>query len=114
MFIDNAEDYVKRIRNHASIGLYCGRNEGFPPEVIDKALRRIVAESHSDLHYIPSSADEVVSGHGPYRMLPAKTYFTMEAGNDKFHSERGMPNVMTYESFLRTFSLEGLWPQGDE
>ena len=114
MFIDNAEDYVKRIRNHASIGLYCGRNEGFPPEVIDKALRRIVAESHSDLHYIPSSADEVVSGHGPYRMLPAKTYFTMEAGNDKFHSERGMPNVMTYESFLRTFSPERLWPQGDE
>ncbi|MCI5582031.1 MAG: discoidin domain-containing protein [Phocaeicola plebeius] len=114
MFIDNAEDYVKRIRNHASIGLYCGRNEGFPPETIDKALRRIVKEEHGDLHYIPSSADDVVSGHGPYRMLPAKTYFTMEAGNDKFHSERGMPNVMTYESFQRTFSPEGMWPQDNE
>jgi hypothetical protein len=47
-------------------------------------------------------------------MLPAKVYFTLKTGNDKFHSERGMPNVMTYESMLRTFSTEGIWPQGDE
>ncbi|WP_455162379.1 glycosyl hydrolase 2 galactose-binding domain-containing protein [Tannerella forsythia] len=111
MFIANAEDYVKRIRSHASIALYCGRNEGFPPAQIDQALRRIVREKHPDIHYISSSADDVVSGHGPYRMLPAKEYFTLKTGNDKFHSERGMPNVMTYESMLRTFSPEGLWPQ---
>lgn len=114
MFIANAEDYVKRIRSHASIGLYCGRNEGFPPEIIDKALRRIVKEEHPGMHYISSSADDVVSGHGPYRMLPAKTYFTLETGNDKFHSERGMPNVLTYESFLRTYSPEGIWPQSHQ
>ena len=114
MFIANAEDYVKRIRSHASIGLYCGRNEGFPSETIDKALRRIVKEEHPGMHYISSSADDVVSGHGPYRMLPAKTYFTLETGNDKFHSERGMPNVLTYESFLRTYSPEGIWPQSDQ
>ena len=114
MFIANAEDYVKRIRSHASIGLYCGRNEGFPPEQIDKALRRIIKEDHPDIHYISSSADDVVSGHGPYRMLPAKEYFTLKTGNDKFHSERGMPNVMTYESMLRTFSSEGIWPQDNQ
>lgn len=114
MFIANAEDYVKRIRSHASIGLYCGRNEGFPPETIDMALRRIVKEEHPGMHYISSSADDVVSGHGPYRMLPAKTYFTLETGNDKFHSERGMPNVLTYESFLRTYSPEGIWPQSHQ
>lgn len=114
MFIANAEDYVKRIRSHASIGLYCGRNEGFPPEQIDKALRRIIKEDHPDIHYISSSADDVVSGHGPYRMLPAKEYFTLKTGNDKFHSERGMPNVMTYESMLRTFSPEGIWPQDNQ
>lgn len=114
MFIANAEDYVRRIRSHASIGIYCGRNEGFPPETIDKALRRIVKDEHPGLHYIPSSADDVVSGHGPYRMLPAKTYFTLETGNDKFHSERGMPNVLTYEGFKRTYSPEGMWPQSHE
>ena len=31
MFMANARDFLLRIRNHASIGLYCGRNEGYPP-----------------------------------------------------------------------------------
>ena len=79
MFIANAEDYVKRFRNHASIGIYCGRNEGFPPEQIDKALRRIVKEDHPGIHYISSSADDVVSGHGPYRALPVKEYFALKS-----------------------------------
>ncbi len=114
MFIANAEDYVRRIRSHASIGIYCGRNEGFPPEIIDKALRRIVKEQHPGLHYISSSADEVVTGHGPYRALPAKEYFTLENGKDKFHSERGMPNVMNYESLARTLKPEELWPQSNK
>ena len=111
MFITNAEDYVRRIRSHASIGIYCGRNEGFPPKYIDDALRRIVKTEHPGIHYIPSSADEVVSGHGPYRALPVKEYFTLKNGSDKFHSERGMPNVMNYESLARTLKPEDLWPQ---
>ena len=111
MFMANAADYVKRIRNHPSIGIYCGRNEGFPPATIDKAIRQLLKEQHPDIHYIPSSADEVVSGHGPYRALNPKEYFTLERGRDKLHSERGMPNVMNYESLVRTFSPAALWPQ---
>jgi beta-galactosidase/beta-glucuronidase len=42
MFLQNAEDYTRRMRSHASIGLYCGRNEGFPPEAIDRKLRECV------------------------------------------------------------------------
>ena len=114
MFIANAEDYVNRIRSHASIGIYCGRNEGFPPEAIDNALRRIIKEQHPDMHYISSSADKVVSGHGPYRALPVKEYFTLKNGSDKFHSERGMPNVMNYESLARTLKTEDLWPQSNK
>ena len=114
MFIANAEDYVRRIRSPASIGIYCGRNEGFPPKIIDEALRRIVKDEHPGLHYISSSADEVVTGHGPYRALPPKEYFTLENGKDKFHSERGMPNVMNYESLARTLKAEDLWPQSNK
>ena len=114
MFIANAEDYVRRIRSHASIGIYCGRNEGFPPAVIDKALRRIVKEEHPGIHYISSSADDVVSGHGPYRALPVREYFTLVNGSDKFHSERGMPNVMNYESLARTLKPEDMWPQSNK
>ena len=110
MFLENAEDLVKRIRRYPSMVIYCGRNEGFPPAELEQGLRKIVKEWHSDLHYIPSSADGSVSGHGPYRALTHKGYFIYPKGNVKFHSERGMPSVLTYESMLRTFSEEALTP----
>ena len=93
--------------------IYCGRNEGFPPEDIDNGLRSMV-EEYTDLHYISSSADGCVSGHGPYRALLPKDYFTLTSGNDRFHSERGMPAVMTYESMLRTYSPDALWPHNKQ
>ena len=109
LFLNNAEDYVRRIRSHASIGLWCGRNEGFPPDAIDRKLREFVRDLTPGLGFISSSADEGVSGHGPYRALPIKEYFARQTG--KIHSERGMPNVMNIESLQRTFSPEALWPQ---
>lgn len=111
MFLANAEDLVKRIRQYPSMVIYCGRNEGFPPAEIEAGLRKIVGEWHSDMTYIPSSADGGVSGHGPYRALTHKGYFTYRKGNTKFHSERGMPSVLTYESMLRTFAPEALEPK---
>jgi hypothetical protein len=113
MFLANAKDYIKRIRNHPSIGLYCGRNEGFPPVVIDSTIRAFLPVLHPGIHYIGSSADSVVSGHGPYRALPPNQYFSL-TGNKKFHSERGMPNVMTYESMLLTIGEDNLWPQNSQ
>ncbi len=50
MFMDNAKDLVKRIRNHPSIAMYCGWNEGNPPEVIDTALRAMFPEVHPGIH----------------------------------------------------------------
>lgn len=110
MFMDNAEDYVKRIRNHASIGLYCGRNEGMPTLTLDAGLRQLVSEMHPGMKYISHSADSEVSGGGPYRALPVKSYFNLSGAN-RFHSERGMPNVMNYESLVRTIPEDRLWPQ---
>jgi beta-galactosidase/beta-glucuronidase len=110
MFIKNAEDVIKRIRNHASIGIYVGRNEGNPPLVIDTALRNMIKILHPGLHYISNSAMGVVSGGGPYSALPVRDYFLLY-GYNKFHSERGMPNVMTYESLKQTFPDSALWPQ---
>jgi hypothetical protein len=110
MFIDNAEDLIKRIRNHPSIGIYVGRNEGNPPVVIDTALRGLIARLHPGLHYISNSAMGVVSGGGPYGALPVRDYFLLY-GFNKFHSERGMPNVMTWESLKQTLPDSSLWPQ---
>ncbi len=109
MFMDNARDFVLKIRNHPCIGIYCGRNEGYPPKTLDDGLRNSVASLHPELDYISSSADDGVSGHGPYNALSPKEYFTKQTG--KLHSERGMPNVMTYEGWSRTLNPDHLWPQ---
>ena len=123
LFIDNARDMVRRTRQHPSIMLYCGRNEGYPPKALDNALRKLVfeltttdfernpspQEGGGGMLYISSSADEGVSGHGPYWALPTKEYFQRQTG--QLHTERGMPNIMTYEGLSRTLRPEHLWPQ---
>jgi hypothetical protein len=109
MFLENAEDMIRRIRNHPSIGIYCGRNEGNPPVVIDSSIRVMIPELHPDLYYISNSSMGVVSGGGPYRALPVRDYYLLY-GSNKLHSERGMPNVMTYESLKMTLPEDALWP----
>lgn len=111
MFLANARDYLLRIRNHPSLAIYVGRNEGYPPAALDSCLGRYVSTLHPGLGYIGSSADEGVSGHGPYRAVAVADYFCQQP--HKLHSERGMPCVPTYESLCRMLSPERLWPIGE-
>jgi hypothetical protein len=109
LFMSNARDLLLRIRNHPSIGLYCGRNEGFPPKPLEDGLTKTIAELHPQIHYIPSSADQVVSGHGPYMALPPSFYF--RAADKKLHSEIGMPNIPPIESVRLMMPKSAMWPQ---
>ena len=111
MFLANAEDYIRKVRHHPCMALYVGRNEGNPPEELNTGLEQLVARLHTGMYYIPHSAAGMVSGNGPYRALPVKDYFTAERGKDRLHSERGMPNVMTYESMTQMLRSENQWPQ---
>ena len=104
-----AEEYVRRIRNHPSIGLYVGRNEGYPPEEIDSFLKEMVDREHPGMYYIPHSATDGVSGGGPYNALKPAQYFRVR-GRDKFHSEMGMPAVMNYENLVRAMGAEAVEP----
>jgi hypothetical protein len=110
LFLNNAKDVVLRIRNHASIGIYCGRNEGFPPKPLEEGLHKILGELHPDLHYIPSSADDVVSGHGPYSAMPPSFYF--KSADPKLHSEIGAPTIPPMESVRLMMREKSVWPQG--
>jgi beta-galactosidase/beta-glucuronidase len=109
MFLQNARDYILKIRNHPSIGIYVGRNEGYPPREIDSTIRVMLPELHPGLHYISNSAWDVVSGGGFYRAMPVKTYFK-ERATPKFHSEMGMPNIVTYESLQLMMPDSAIWP----
>ena len=116
MFMANAENMLKRIRNHPSLLLWCGRNEGYPPASLDAALRELVAREDPLSYYISSSADDVVSGRGPYFRLPSKAYWQLDQiswySNETrmFHSERGMPNFPNYESLIEMMPASQAWP----
>ncbi len=111
LFLRNVRDTVLRIRSHPSIGLYCGRNEGQPPPPLERGIRQVLAELHSGIVYISSSADGPVSGHGPYRAMPPKFYFTQRA-TPLLHSELGMPDIVTMDSLRLMMPESGMWPQG--
>ena len=74
-------------------------------------MRQVLAELHPGLHYISSSADDSVSGHGPYRAMPLNFYFDQRA-TPKLHSELGMPNIVSMDSLRAMMPVSAMWPQG--
>ena len=108
MFLANSRDFLLRIRRHPSIGIYCGRNEWYPPKVLDAGFRAQLAELHPGIPYIGSSADGPVSGHGPYRALTAPEYF--KRADPKLHSEIGAPAIPPIESVRLMMPGHALWP----
>jgi beta-galactosidase/beta-glucuronidase len=113
LFMRNVLDSVLRFRNHPSIALYCGRNEGNPPKLLDDGIRKVLAENHPGVHYISNSAFGVVGGGGPYMAMPRSFYFT-DGAHAKLHSEMGMPNIPPVESVRAMLPASALWPQGLE
>ncbi|HEY5461722.1 MAG TPA: discoidin domain-containing protein [Hanamia sp.] len=111
MFIKNMEDFVKKIRNHPSIGIYVGRNEGNPPPEIQAAIDKDLPVLAPGIKYIPNSAFGTVSGGGPYGLMPLKSYFQNKRALTTLHSEMGMPDIVTYESFKQMMPEADIWPQ---
>jgi len=105
-YIANVRDKVLRYRNHASIVLWCARNEGYPPPEIDAALRKILAELEPTRRYQPSSTDGAgVRSHGPYSWRAPREFYKVT--DDYFKTETGTVSVPTLES------IHGMMPQKD-
>jgi beta-galactosidase/beta-glucuronidase len=67
LYIANVREKILRFRNHPSIAVWCARNEGYPPQEIDDALRKLMAELEPTRLYQPSStAGRGVHSGGPY------------------------------------------------
>jgi hypothetical protein len=111
MFLQNAADFIDRIRNHPAIGLYCGRNEGNPPPVLNEGLAQLVAARQPGIRYIPSSSSGTVSGGGPYFLMPVSFYFDQRA-TARLHSELGMANIVSLDSLRQMMPAADQWPQG--
>ncbi|HTV05137.1 MAG TPA: discoidin domain-containing protein [Acidobacteriaceae bacterium] len=111
MFMSNALDKIRRIRRHASLALYCGRNEGNPPSGIDTGLREATTSLDGTRFYIPASASGLVTGHGPYDNQDPAWYF--EHRGTTFHSEQGIVCIPPLESMRAMMPGPSLWPISD-
>jgi len=108
MFISNARDKIRRVRSHPCVALYCGRNEGQPPEDLDAAMRAAVDSLDGTRHYIPDSASGTVTGRGPYNLMDIEWYFANRGKT--LHSEQGIVAVPPVESLRAMMPAEDLWP----
>ena len=111
MFMANARDKIRRVRSHASLALYCGRNEGEPPADLDAGMREAVAMLDGTRLYISNSAAGNVTGHGPYEIKDVDWYFANRGKT--FHSELGIVAVPVVESMRAMMPAENLWPIND-
>ena len=111
LFLDNAADTIQRFRNHPSIVMWCGRNEGVPQPIVNLGLDNLVRTLDGTRYYSPSSNAVNLQGSGPYRyQVPAQYYTTLNRG---FSVETGTPSMSTLESFQSTVPKPDQWPIDD-
>jgi hypothetical protein len=111
LFLKNARDTILRFRNHPSIAVWCGRNEGVPQPVINEGLADLIRSLDGTRYYSPSSNQVNLQNSGPYRYMDPTLYFTTL--NHGFSVETGTPSFSTLESFRAWIPKEDQWPVSD-
>ena len=111
LFLKNARDTILRFRNHPSIAMWCGRNEGVPQPIINEGLIDLVRSLDGTRYYSPSSNQVNLQNSGPYKYTDPVLYFT--ALNRGFSVETGTPSFSTLESFRAWIPKEDQWPISD-
>jgi len=111
LFLANAADVVKRYRNHPSIVLWFGRNEGVPYPTLNEGLDDLIAREDGTRWFTGSSNTVNLQGSGPYNYRPPAGYFTDLATG--FSVETGTPSLSTLESVRASVPDADLWPLSD-
>lgn len=111
LFLANARDVIRRYRNHPSIILWFGRNEGVPHPILNEGLDKAVFELDGTRWYTGSSNVVNLQGSGPYNYRPPEGYFTDLASG--FSVETGTPSLATLESAKSHVPAADLWPLSD-
>ncbi|MGI4730343.1 MAG: glycosyl hydrolase 2 galactose-binding domain-containing protein [Janthinobacterium lividum] len=111
LFLANAADVVKRFRNHPSIVVWFGRNEGVPQPIVNEGLRRLIDAEDGTRLYMGSSNRISLQNSGPYNWRRPEEYFTTDAKG--FSVESGTPSFPTLEAWKRTMPAADLWPISD-
>jgi hypothetical protein len=112
LFLANAKDTILHYRNHPSIVMWCGRNEGVPQPIINQGLIALTHSLDGTRYYSPSSNQVNLQPSGPYSYEdPADYYTRLDPG---FAVEVGTPSLPTLEWFDRWMPKEDRWPITDD
>ncbi len=108
MYLANVREKVLRFRNHPSIVLWCGRNEGNPgPAAVAAGLLQIMKELEPVRLYHPNSNDGAgVRSGGPYAWRVPADYYNFPA-TEAFKTELGSVSIPTLES------IKAMMPEKD-
>ena len=113
LYLANAREKLLRVRNHPSIVIWCGRNEGEPsPKALAEGLKALMAALDPERFYQSNSdAGRGVRSGGPYAWQPPSAYFGEGRGGRQplvpFKTEIGPISIPTLESVL------GMMPRAD-
>ncbi len=121
VFIKNLVSTIYRIRNHPSLLVWTGGNEGHARKELYDAMRNNVIDLDGTRPFIPSSSgfaklpagwkgsypDDMSSGvysSGPYQWEDPKVYYKkVDAGGDwVFKDETGIPSQPPYNTLVKT------------
>jgi hypothetical protein len=133
VFRSNAIEKVKRLRDHPSVVIWCGANEGVPEggknSALNVAIEDVIKENDGDDRlYLPRSnagvnnpnfsshgGSRILSGSGIWANVDPKTYFTdphngylFSRGNYGMRSELGAAAFVNVESFKK-FMPKDYW-----
>ena len=111
LFLKNAADVIQRYRNHPSILLWCGRNEGVPQPILNEGLDKLVQDLDGTRYYTPSSNSIELQVSGPYHYQDPARYYTVL--NRGFSVETGTPSMPTLEAFQSFVPPADQWPISD-
>jgi Exo-beta-D-glucosaminidase Ig-fold domain/Concanavalin A-like lectin/glucanases superfamily/Glycosyl hydrolases family 2/Glycosyl hydrolases family 2, sugar binding domain/Glycosyl hydrolases family 2, TIM barrel domain len=111
LFLANAADTIARYRNHPSIVVWFGRNEGVPYPTLNEGLDALVQKLDGTRWYTGSSNVVNLQGSGPYNYRPPEGYFTDLASG--FSVETGTPSFATREAIEASVPAADRWPLGD-
>ncbi|HWS87915.1 MAG TPA: hypothetical protein VN282_13180 [Pyrinomonadaceae bacterium] len=111
LFLANARDVVLRFRNHPSIAVWCGRNEGVPPPVINEGLDKLLRELDGTRYYSPNSRDVNLQGSGPWHYGDAFKFFTTRGRG--FATELGLPSPPSADTIRAMLAPSDHWPPND-
>ncbi|WP_394835248.1 hypothetical protein LVJ94_52995 [Pendulispora rubella] len=108
LYLANVREKVLRFRHHASVALWCGRNEGDPePAAIDEGIQRIMSELDPQRLYQPNSSDgRGVRSGGPYSWREPRKFYEFPP-EEAFKTEIGSVSIPTLEA------VQAMMPEKD-